>query len=291
MKYFWGWFETHDGQITVVSNSDQAEVGVEIINTISEKSKTIGRFISYHMYFEMLFRNFMDILKVIDEFEQAEKNFKFEQEFIPYSYNINRLFINALGSIFTYINHYENSIADSDISKSMKRLTSEFYDKYPLYRFLYKLRNFVVHIGLPITCLSSTLDRPEKEFYIDRNYLLENYDRWGPKVTADIKSFDENISVKELTNDAMKLFLEFHLKLMEKQISQVLEIQRFFDGLGRHVEGQIQYPVLLRIDEEKNEVVGLENIFDSNMIQVEHALRILGIEAHSGKVISDEASI
>lgn len=290
MKQFWGWLDNRDGQIMITAEPNQTEVPFETTEIIFEKSKIVGLFISYHMYFEMMIQNFFDVINIIEEFEQIEQVSKCEQDFIPYGYNVNRLFMNALGSIFAYINYYEKSRLDSVVSSNTVRLTSKYYDKYPLYRFLYKLRNFAVHVGLPITLLSTSAEKPNKEFYLDRDYLLENND-WGSKIVSDIKEFEENISVKNLSKEAIKLFITFHLELMSGQIDEIVEIQKYFDTFGRIIGCHIQYPVLLKIDDEDNKNVQIEDLFADIIVQVEHAFRLLGIDPHSGKVINSETPI
>lgn len=283
MKQVWAWLINQDGQLSIIADQkNSTEISNETLNSIIQKSQIVGRFIAKHVYFEMLFYNFVDVIKAIEEFEHNEKNFQFEHEFIPYSTNINRLLINALGSIFTYVNHYENGIPDTNISNDIKRLSSQFFDEFPLYRFLYKLRNYVVHIDMPVTQLSSGIDTPYKEFYIDKNHLLERFD-WGAKVRSDLENFPDEISVKKLASEAIKLFVKFHKQMMMEQINEILEIQQYFDGFGRIIENHIQYPLILKVNDENAESVQIEDLFTDNVVLIEEAMRVIGIDAHSGR--------
>lgn len=288
MKQFWAWFVNQDGQLSIVADQkNSTEVSAETLNNIIQKSQIVGRFIAKHVYFEMLFYNFTDVIKAIKEFEDDEENFKFEHEFIPYSTNINRLLINALGSIFTYVNHYENGISDISISSDIKRLTSQFFDESPLYRFLYKLRNYVVHVDMPVTELSFGIDTPSKEFYIDKSHLLKRFD-WGSKVRSDLENFPDKISVKKLASEAIKLFVKFHRQIMMDQINEILKIQQYFDGFGRIIENHIQYPVILKVNDENAGSVQIEDLFTNNVVLIEEAMRVIGIDAHSGRKVTND---
>lgn len=288
MRQVWAWFENQDGQLAIVANQENtSDISDETLDRIAEKSRIVGQFVAKHVYFEMLFYNFMDVIKAIDQFEFDEKNFQFEQEFLPYSTNINRLLINALGSIFTYINHYEQGISDASVSDGVKRLTSIYYDERPLYRFLYKLRNYVIHVDMPVTELLSIEDNPRKEFYIVKSRLLERFD-WGLKVTTDLKSFPDRISVKKLVSEALALFVEFHTQLMGNQINEIVMIQQYFDSFGRVIGNQIQYPVVLKIDEDNLGSANIVDLFSDNVFMIQEAMKILGIDAHTGRKVTNQ---
>lgn len=288
MKQFWAWIENRDGQLTVVGNQENSsDISSETLDRISEKSRIVGQFVAKHVYFEMLFYNFMDVIKAIEQFEHDEESFQYEYEFLPYSTNINRLLINALGSIFTYVNHYEQGVSDAGVSDGIKRLTSIYYDERPLYRFLYKLRNYVIHVNMPVTELLSVAENPRKEFYISKKHLLDRFD-WGAKVKIDLESFPDKISVKKLTNAALDLFVEFHTRLMKNQINEIVMIQQYFDSFGRIIDNRIQYPVVLKFDEDNPESVEIEDLFSDNVFMIQEAMRVLGIDAHTGKKVTNQ---
>lgn len=135
---------------------------------------------------------------------------------------------------------------------------------------------------MPVTELSSGIDSPFKEFYIDKNHLLERFD-WGSKVRSDLENFPDKISVKKLASEAIKLFVKFHRQMMMDQIDEILEIQQYFDGFGRIIKNHIQYPVILKVNDENAEPVQIEDLFTDNVELIEEAMRVIGIDAHSGR--------
>ena len=117
-------------------------------------------------------------------------------------FNLNRCLLNFLMSIRVFLDHSEHNIKknygkDSERYKTFQRITSRCYDRYFSYRFLYKLRNYVQHCGMPVgnIKLYSGLDETELSvnhsltLYFDRDDLLKKYDSWGSVLEDEISDF------------------------------------------------------------------------------------------------------
>jgi len=70
-------------------------------------------------------------------------------------FNINRHIFNYLSSIRMFLDHNEYNLkkrygSDSPRVKRFKKTCSQIYDNSFSYRFLYKLRNYVQHCGMPL---------------------------------------------------------------------------------------------------------------------------------------------
>ncbi|WP_159798927.1 hypothetical protein [Flavobacterium sp. MK4S-17] len=139
--------------------------------------------------------------------------------------NMNRKFLNYLSSIRSFLDHIETNTKrrygkESYKIQEFKKITGYLYDSYFAYRFLYKLRNYSLHCGLPIddielsvTKVGENSFRPEYKVEFDARELLANYAEWGP-VKSDLKKMDK-FSVFEVTNDMFPILTELWQKIMQ----------------------------------------------------------------------------
>ncbi|GIJ30809.1 hypothetical protein Vqi01_59710 [Micromonospora qiuiae] len=92
-----------------------------------------------------------------------------------------------------------------------KSACSRAFDSSIAYRFLYKLRNYTTHCGLPIS--SVNLDAPTEEeraaglhqrisFRLNRDDLLRDFS-WGAKVRADLAAMEPAFELLPLIRQAM----------------------------------------------------------------------------------------
>lgn len=136
-------------------------------------------------------------------------------------FNINRLFLNYLSSMRTFLDHSEAFLSrkfgkESSQFLEFKKLTSVFYDNSFAYRFFYKLRNYAQHIGLPLSRILFATEYNRKDNQIkgslnvlfDRDKLLLNYDGWGV-VKSDLetkeKEFDAIPLICEMTHNMLEI--------------------------------------------------------------------------------------
>jgi hypothetical protein len=121
-------------------------------------------------------------------------------EYYKQHLDFNRMFLNYLSSFRTFIDHNETTIKrkygkDSLEAREFKKLTNNTYDKYFAYRFLYKLRNYSQHCGLPIedfevsaTKLADNSYKGEGKIEFSAQELLANYNEWGA-VKSDLEKY------------------------------------------------------------------------------------------------------
>lgn len=143
--------------------------------------------------------------------------------------HLNRHLLNFLSSIRTYIDHAETNFKKKYGKESfefleLKKFLSSFYDKSFAYRFLYKLRNYAQHCGLPIEAihykinsdkdLNRVVSRLKIEF--QRDQLLTKYDSWGKTIKEELTELPE-------TFEAIPLFSEMIHNITEisKQIEKL----------------------------------------------------------------------
>jgi hypothetical protein len=125
--------------------------------------------------------------------------------------------INWLNVVRLFLDHETTRLsrtfgAESEQLAEFKAATATAFDSSIAYRFLYKLRNYVTHCGLPISTVS--LERPALEeqpkglvqkivFQLDRDMLLRDHDGWGPHVKPDLARFDRTFELLPLIHEAM----------------------------------------------------------------------------------------
>lgn len=178
---------------------------------------------------ENLFRivelNYKDLNSKIDDSLSKLKNsnlYSAEQEFLHL--DINRLILNYLSSIRTYLDHSEtrlkrNHKSDSNLLKIFKDETSNAYDNQFAYRFLYKLRNYSQHCGLPAGFLSTSsyVENDEEikhsiNLSLLRDELLNNFE-WGNPITEELKSQNEQFNILPFVETKFALLKDINDKL------------------------------------------------------------------------------
>jgi hypothetical protein len=116
-----------------------------------------------------------------------------DKELVALFFEANRKLLNFLSAARTFLDHTEAHLKRlyGDGSEEAQRFltaTSEAYDRTFAYRFLYKLRNYAQHCGLPLRYVDHRARRPagggdfahEYRVYFDAQALLDDYDSWGP---------------------------------------------------------------------------------------------------------------
>jgi len=184
---------------------------------------------------------------------------KSPKELIVISLDLNRLLLNLLSSVRMYLDHHETYLArkygeESDRYKTYKAACSKEYDGNFSYRFLYKLRNYAQHCGLPIGSISLSskiIDWTTKDaehtlsINFDRDILLTKYDSWG-SVRTELEGMPENFAVIPQVVSMMKSLEVINRQLYEDEIAELTQSAKILDRV---------------IDELKDEH-GLPTIYD-----------------------------
>jgi len=174
--------------------------------------------------------------------------------------DLNRIILNMLSSIRTYLDHTETRLkkrfgVESDEYEFFKKLTSECYDKYFSYRFLSKLRNYSQHCGLPAGNISLKDDIYGRDIKIsfNRDSLLSDYDSWGLIVKPELEAQNEEFDIIPLLNEKASLLKKINeklnLKLIEKLNSTALNLLKLIDETQQRGKG---IPCLIKISGSKD---------------------------------------
>jgi hypothetical protein len=135
-------------QIRALNSEELSEFNAALVEMVE--------FSSHLALFRILEKNFVELMAAYRVFRD---DFMRSREMNPTKNDaildeINRLLINYLSSFRTVIDHYETRYtrldrAGSNHLASFKTATSNAFDSSFSYQFIYKLRNYVQHCGLP----------------------------------------------------------------------------------------------------------------------------------------------
>jgi hypothetical protein len=135
--------------------------------------------------------------------------------------------VNFLAANRLYLDHAETRVKRqygkaSEEASHFKRATAEAFDGLFGYAFMYKLRNYCVHCGLPPMSLSAQAqgaggDLPTVRWALDRDDLLNSYHEWAtvrPRLEDQESALDVIPLVKETMDgmaDVMRAVAEIDL--------------------------------------------------------------------------------
>lgn len=157
--------------------------------------------------------------------------------------NVNRHILNFLSSVRTFLDHSETNLKrrygpDSERLKFQDACSNAFDSSFS-YRFLYRLRNYVQHCGMPLGALSlHSKESPpfSKKVYhslaieFTRDELLSKYDNWGSRIAEELRKLPERFEITPHITEMMKNLESINLTLIGDDLPELIqgaeEIQR-----------------------------------------------------------------
>ncbi len=161
--------------------------------------------------------------------------------------NSNRLFLNYLGSMRTFLDHAETFIKRTYGDKSpeyfeFQKITSIFFDRSFAYRFFYKLRNYAQHVGLPIDNVSFSVSYNKGKsrsgnlnVTFNRERLLAEYNSWST-VKGDLEKMKPHFSVIPLIHEMSHNLKEIkrNVELIHKE--PLIKACNIIESMTKHLE-------------------------------------------------------
>lgn len=225
-------------RLAKISNKKEKEISkidfldfltVEQFEKLEESISKIEEFHTTKRLFEFVLLNNEDFFNYLNDtlHQLTEKSFVWNgvsrDDSDKVFQNCNRLFLNYLSSVRTFLDHSETFINrkygnDGKEFLEFKKITAFYFDNSFAYRFFYKLRNYSQHIGLPLGNLNFNTKYNKQENSVNgilkvtfnSEKLLSNYKSWG-KVKADLEIMNTEFEVSPLVYE------------MTQNISQIKE--------------------------------------------------------------------
>jgi hypothetical protein len=177
--------------------------------------------------------------------------------------NINRHIINYLFSVRTFLDHTEFKLKriygdSSDKFATFKKATISEYENNFSYRFLYKLRNYSQHCGLPLGELSmKSVEEPIYSGNI-KNTLVINfssdtlltYNGWSSEVKEEIKRLPKKFDIIPHILQFKKSLDEINLAIIKDNINELIVSAENIERLIAPTKGKEGTPMIFTITDE-----------------------------------------
>ena len=219
--------------------------------------------------------------------------------------DINRLALNCLSSMRTYLDHLETSIAkrhgaESANLKNFRQYCAEAYDSQFSYRFLYRLRNYAQHCGLPIGQITFSTRPSEQDASVPlhslqiavlRDRVLSEFD-WG-SLKEEVVAQQPTIDISYHMTETMGALELINSRVMEDELPSLVEsAERIHDLVGtiQFDEGE---PCIFRfekdiVSEDEPKKLNTENLAFSR-IPIDLALAVIRT-GYDGILPSEEST-
>jgi len=192
--------------------------------------------------------------------------------------DINRHILNFLTAFRTFLDHSRTNIIrqygrNSKKLKTYKHACSQVYDNNFSYRFISKLRNYAQHCGMPLGLLKLQsklidLDSSNVQHFLtvkfDRDRLLRNFS-WGEKLEREIRRLDLTFDINPIIHEAMKCLEEIQLKLIAKDISDLIKSTEYIKQFIAETEKLTGVPCIFTMEDIKRTQKGKIAKFDLNI--------------------------
>ncbi|TCZ79389.1 hypothetical protein E0485_05875 [Paenibacillus albiflavus] len=187
----------------------------EDVMTLEKHTKIVSIFIKNISRIKIANDSFVAYENLIKKFMSKEITYH------DLSKNIHTYILNYLAAFRAFLDHWDThlkrSYGEESVSyQKFKEGTAVEFDAYFSYRFIYELRNYTLHLDMPLSSLTGKIDDNDNisvEIMVNRDKLLNTY-KWPKKVKLiDMPvEFDINIHIlqsfeclKRIQNIALNL--------------------------------------------------------------------------------------
>jgi hypothetical protein len=261
------------------SYSFPIELSEEESRKYTESRNILQNFMSDAQLFTMVDWNYQEYYGILKNYLNAFINK--DQNYLekwPINLNVNRMALNYLSSVRTYLDHHETSLKrrfgeTSSIYKNFLFSCNQAYDCNFSYRFLYKLRDYAQHCGFPIgnITISSTpkdgdLNNPiyEIEISADRDVLLSGFE-WK-KLKEEFEAQPQKIDINSHIDILMKCLNDINSKVTKDVFSTLVDAASYINALLRKSPQREGIPGIYQLEvaeDEKGKPTNIKTITGS----------------------------
>ena len=218
--------------------------------------------------FRLVDANYMEYKNVLNEYFKIHcENSNIVGDYLEgMIFNINRLVLNFLFAVRTFLDHAETNLKrtygeESENFKIFKKSCSSCFDTYFSYRFLSYFRNYSQHVGMPIHGLN-TLSEMATPNPLEVDHRLEiitlreellKFDGWR-KIKDEIPHLPEEVDVDPYIDEMMYCIKKINATLYGKEeFLELLQHTAFLDKLVKEASIKDGIPcVFLQIENISN---------------------------------------
>jgi len=175
--------------------------------------------------------------------------------------DINRHILNYLSAIRAFLDHSETNLKrrygkDSQRVRHFRDACSYAYDNNFSYRFLYKLRDYAQHCGMPLGALTlhseevdplSKTVRRSLAVKFNRDELLNKFDQWGSQLKKEIQKLPLKFEINPHVTEMMKCLERINLTLIEDDLPELIQSAEYIEQLIKHTKDMRGIPCILRV--------------------------------------------
>ncbi|EEW7630027.1 hypothetical protein NG486_001321 [Escherichia coli] len=244
----------------------------EEIEVYDTQKNILMEFVNDFALVEYVRLNYESLMELLDETVKKvaeEPSFIGSYPFKTFKFFLNTRILNYMMSVKTLLDHMETSInrrygANSTEFVEFKTLTGNEFDSKFSYRFMYKLRNFVQHCGMPPLSytISKSLDETSSTLIVElivyfmRDELIRGFSKWGSQVKTDLTQMDESFPIMPIFNEHINSIFKVYILFNEKyHITKALKAKEFIINFIGEREDYIDDEYI--IAELKNTQTGL----------------------------------
>lgn len=192
--------------------------------------------------FSLVNRNYLNMKMMLDAFSNVEK---YGGEFREANRQVvKRSFMaeltNWLAATRLYLENERDFILrefgqSSDEMRQYRAATSTAFDQHEGYRFLYNLRDYTQHCGIPPGHFNVSGLRPHRkvEITLDKSRLLTARFKWGSHAKTLLHGWPERIRLMPLLEDAMKGYVAVEEQMLRINLGRCARVAPMLLGALR----------------------------------------------------------
>ncbi len=234
------------------------EISKELFDQAEVKTKRLLKLSQEETLYTVVKLNYFDIRDAIKVALGNASNFNTHYELQDLYNNINRLVLNFLSAIKTYLDHTETQLKreydkTSEEFLLFKKLTGELFDNKFSYRFLEDLRDYAQHCGFPTgEIFIDSVYREDKKDVINtlnlnvvRDDLKNKFSGWHKTIKVDLPNQPEKFDLIPLLTEKFLDLEKLNQTLCRSRYHHFEEDAKFLLELMKEASVEGGFPILV----------------------------------------------
>jgi hypothetical protein len=239
----------------------------------------LGQFAKKQALFMLVDANYIEYKNVVAYWSKIHcKNSNYDGAYLEEMlFHINRCVLNFLSSIFPFLDHSREHLSKEkpEMLPNFDKACNWCYDNYFSYRFLYKLRNYSQHFGMPITSLNTCSEivnfEPFEVGYVLKLIALKDelikYDKWK-KIKNEVLSLPDQVDMSPHIDKMMYCIEIINATLYKnEEFIELLQHTAFLDKLLKETSIKEGTPCIF------SQIQNMSNTDDTLLIKLHYPER------------------